>query len=388
MKHNDSITVPFVLGTPRAIGQVRAGDWCFLACYATWMVRTILFNYTFVEGDPFGVAQILAGMFIGFAILSVLLKGSSLYSGPWPLVTIALAIVSFVFSRSAVVLVTLVMAYLSSGTRTKQIAYCAFIVSVLLIVLIGVFSLGFNIAEYQSGFSYSRVRLSLGFSNPNVMGALAFQACAAYFYLRWDQYSFKDALFLLLWLVMIYLTVYSRTTLIGLLLLIVLKPLAVSSVHSPRVAASIPLIVTIACLVFAIVYASSNPVMAALDEILSYRFTLASRFISAVGFSPFGTEVPFGGVWMNGRILSGYLDNAYVHLFLQSGIVVGLVITFLVSRACYILWKKDFPLMVTMLSFIIYGISEQYIFNVAFSFVCVALFFDFGKQGKREVGNV
>lgn len=100
------------------------------------------------------------------------------------------------------------------------------------------------------------------------------------------------------------------------------------------------------------------------------RFLLSQKYIAAYGIQPFGSRIVVGTDVVIPGFERGYyyLDNGYIRLFVENGLLAGLIVVFLLIRAIVNLTRHGkWKLLVILLCFMLYVFNEQKILTLYFN---------------------
>ena len=228
------------------------------------------------------------------------------------------------------------------------------------LIIIFCFLLGFS--ETTVFYSYNGIaRNSLGFGNPNTLGYYIFSICADYIFIKSKKISLLN-LFVGIMIAMILSFIsISRTPSILIILLFLLSFFA----HRFKFVFNSKLIKKILLLSFLLMtfftisfiknYSSDSTFYNNLNESLSGRIVNSYRYLEKYDFKLFGQEISL--VNYNSTI-NLYLDNGYLKLLLNNGIVAFIFI-FMIY---YYLIKDSFKS------------SNVYLLDIIFIYLCYGLF--------------
>lgn len=159
--------------------------------------------------------------------------------------------------------------------------------------------------------------------------------------------------------------------------------------RSPSNYLILSLIVSVPFFAFISMYATisydrSDIFWIAINAFFSGRLELGQDAIDAYGFKLFGQDVKMYGADVN-AIYYNYVDSSYVQAFLIWGIILTLLLIWIVCRINWQAYKSGcFP--VIFFSFLVglSSVSSQYLFQIYFSPLLLALFSDFNRFMKYE----
>lgn len=203
-------------------------------------------------------------------------------------------------------------------------------------------------------------RHSLGFLEPNFLGAFLLEICILTTYLRWKDLKIIDNIFLFTVLYLITFIANSRTSSILLILLIILVNLNKFWIKKPLLkfnyilANATVLLAPAITFIMTKLYCSSVPFALWSDEILSYRFRNICYSLATNNITWFGTK-------MHITTEMNLIANLYGAFLLKFGIITLLLFLagyILVLRKAYL--YKNIPLMIIITLTMLQGISDYY----------------------------
>lgn len=237
-----------------------------------------------------------------------------------------------------------------------------------------------------------------GFCHRNVLGANAAVLCLAWFYLRYDRLKLGDVLIWSGLALLTYRLALSRTCLLLMLLTIfgmaVFQSKEAFWMRLPGMrrlllgGACGLLILSVLCMLF---YAPDRPLWVLLDRVFTKRIRFAHLCFAEYGLSLFGQPIPFVSSMQAqaGDAERLILDNAYIRAILYYGLIPAALFFAAYFKALGLSFrKKDCALLLSLLVFAVYGLSERYMLDVQYQFpflvACGQLFFRHRPAGKRE----
>ena len=253
----------------------------------------------------------------------------------------------------------------------------AVIKSSALFLTVLLYAIGILPALYYSDdvFGYFN---TYGFCHRNVLGANVALLCLIWFYRRYGRLKFRD---LFLWgflTVITYLMAWSKTSL--LITSIIILGFYVFQCLQDKITA-IPSFSMLVLLVFAalvvasvactILYEPNASFWRTLDRFFIKRIRFAHFCFDEYGLTPFGYEIPFTSSMtaQSSNIDKLILDNSYARVLLFYGIIPG---TCFLSKyflsVKHALSDKNFALMLALMVFAVYGLSERYMLDVYYNF--------------------
>lgn len=214
------------------------------------------------------------------------------------------------------------------------------------------------------------IRYSLGFPNPNSLHTAFFILTSLIIYNYFDSIKKRYYLLLMLFNYLIYLFSGSRT---GFFATFVLIFLGILVSYKNKHINLLFLISTKYFFLFMIslsfimgfFYDKSNVVMNILDRFLTGRLNYANYFLINFEFSLFGNQI--------GEDVTAFLDNGYIYMYVQYGIIGILFLSLLILLICSAIEEeKDVRKSILVLCFLLYFFTESFIANI---YLNVILFF-------------
>lgn len=182
-----------------------------------------------------------------------------------------------------------------------------------------------------------KIRMSLGFSHPNNLGAMFFCLALYYFYLKHRKFSIKDYGLLIVLAILCFTITDSRTTtalILGIVLLEILdtvySKINFANETKYRLLSVLQSMIVLCPLVsfyVAFNYNYKNPVYLALNSLFNSRLYLANAALKNVGLSLVGQKVDYVS-WVDAKagMTTNAIDNLYVYIGVNFGIVTLVVV--------------------------------------------------------------
>lgn len=260
-----------------------------------------------------------------------------------------------------------------------------FILSIILLCLVGVlpnFTREIN-GSFKQGF---------GFSHPNVFCLNVITLLLEVMYLN-KKFSFKYLFFNILIVVLLMHFCNARTSIYTYSLIFIVnllirdKEKIFNKKYIKRLLYCLPIIMLILSIFFVKQYGYRNPKIIKLDQILTTRISNGYSFYKTYGITLFGTKIETVGT--RKALITGekikILDMGYLRLAINNGIIECLIfIGFLCVLQFLIYRRKDYKLLLLNLFFIIIGLLETNIYNIAFNIVFISFVDLFTKRSEPE----
>ncbi len=251
---------------------------------------------------------------------------------------------------------------------------------VLLIIIVGMSLLG--IVENYSNDFYSGYKQAFGFGHPNtftcfVLIILMEWLCLRYQKMRWFDWLGVIAGWAIIMAIgggrasgytfaVIFLLYWAAT---------VIPKLFYTKISTILFALVTPFMAVLSFLM-TYLYSEGNSIAVLLNTVLSNRFRYADLALSMYDIKLFGQEIEFTGTRAAeaANTSSFLVDNAYVHSALVWGGIVFVLIIILYSVLMVRLVKmKKIELALFCLFFVILGLGETYMLNVAYNISLICL---------------
>lgn len=217
-----------------------------------------------------------------------------------------------------------------------------------------------------------------GFCHRNVLGANVAILCLAWFYLRYRRLKIQDVIIWSAVAAIFYKLAASRTSLLIMILTIAgvylfqkKEQLIMNYPKTRRILLWGFVSIIFLCIICTIFYVRYNFFWEIIDKLFTKRIRFAHYCFKEYGLSFFGQRIPFVSSIQaqNGDIDKLILDNAYMRALLYYGIIPGalyLVSYFKALEMSFL--KKDCALVVSLVIFAVYGLSERYMLDICYQF--------------------
>lgn len=220
-----------------------------------------------------------------------------------------------------------------------------------------------------------------GFCHRNVLGANVAILCMACFYLRYRRLKIHDVAIWSVIAAITYKLAASRTSFLIIILTIVLvflfqekEKLVMEFSKTRRILLWGFIGILLVCIVCTVFYVRYDFFWEIVDKIFTKRIRFAHYCFEEYGLSLFGQRIPFVSSIQaqNEDIDKLILDNAYMRAILYYGIVPGALYLAAYFKALDLSFrKKDCALLVSLVIFAVYGLSERYMLDVCYQFPLV-----------------
>lgn len=215
------------------------------------------------------------------------------------------------------------------------------------------------------------MRQSLGFGHPNKLGINILLICIYLIYSRRNRLKIYDLMSLFIALIFVSYLTGSRSSEIGIILLIVLviKQKFFLSWHMKsknKIITCLAIVFIFASLYFSITYNSDNQILNSLNTLFSARIELGHIDFLKYGFPLFGQKINYIS-WVDANPLGDgieLIDNLYMYLGINFGIVVLILYSLALIKLIIDKTKEDFILGYCILIIIAVGCIENQVITV------------------------
>ena len=206
-------------------------------------------------------------------------------------------------------------------------------------------------------------RYSLGLSSPNTLGAMILSICLELTYI--NNNIKKIYIFLIVALLIIMFTCDSRSAEIGIILLMILLPIYKRKIRLKKIIPYTVIFFTMLSFFLVYLYGIGEKNALVLDELLSTRLKCSYNFLNVYDIKLLGNYFEEVDVWL-GYVNS--LDNGYIYLMLNQGIIIYVIITILnIKLMKNTIKKEDNILVAILLVLYTYGLMERGVFFIVYN---------------------
>ena len=325
-----------------------------------------LINITNYSQQIINVALILL---LGLSILKLIIIRVNLKKWIIFLILIFLSSISLLITKESLILQLCLLLICSYNIDFKKIVKSDFIFKLFLLILILVFYKSNNVLIpyfMRNGV----IRYSYGFNQPNVFAAYLLSMFFEFLYIYGKNKSFYLKTFLFIVTFYFISAAKSRAAQLVIIIFYIMYTITlvrekfeikslVKKVNTKKVVfLTLCIFSLLTCISFMVTkdYLAGKNYAIVLDEFLSERILLQSKFSMLYDVKIFGNEIDYFDT----------LDNAYMRLILNFGIIVWAVYAILYS-VIFAKTKKvnDKLVLLIFYCFIIYGLMEWYILRPA-----------------------
>lgn len=261
-----------------------------------------------------------------------------------------------------------------------------FLLSVLFLYKMGMTTI---IETYRSDGTF---RNSMGFIHPNTFGTIIFVLCCEITYLYQKKKNILYYIIMLLLSIMIERVADSRTSQIGIVLLMIFN-FVNDFVNSNlkykmyTVIKYIPLILIILTFISSFAYGNGNEIAIQMDKLLSKRIYYSYSFIEQYDIKFFGTQVDFIYNNFDQSKELWVLDNGFLLLMIRYGIIVFfmfvLSLYFIINKLLQ--EKNNSKLIIIFAIYFVISFIETSIFKIQYNpflLYCTLLIY---KKDEKEI---
>ena len=292
-------------------------------------------------------------------ILFVLIFQLKTYKKDELIKTIFLILISFVFvfvSKNNLILkLTLIVLISKNIDFDIKIKFDVRLRIIFLITMILFYNVG--IAEDTIYYYNNKLRHSLGFSNPNVLGLHAFILCLELLYLKRKNLSLKN---IILYSSIMLISNYYSGSRTALYLYIVSAIMFYmynknNKIFNNKVIKKIiiysPIITTIFVYISYILYINNNPIGNFIDMLTSGRLLNIKFFANNYKISLLGTDI---------SVANKSCDTAIVYMLFSFRYIGAIMYIVGFKKLISILYKKEYiGIVIIIFIFMLYGVSEK-----------------------------
>jgi len=290
---------------------------------------------------------------------------------------------SYVNSRASNLFMSAVFFYYSGAVRNKKrFATLVIWLYAAIILLVAALSMSGLIGTLVKQRSKTQaLRSSLGFVHPNQVAIMMFVMICMIFYRGMDKRlrSRETDYIIAGFLAVVVFLITNTMTFLALTVLMLVALFAYDAILShfrmPRkvtrhfVRTGLLVIGLVAGAVF--YHFWKNPLaLKGIWVTFRARFLLSQKYVTAYGIKPFGSKIALGTDVVIPGFESGYyfLDNGYFRLFVENGLLAGMIVMFLLFRAIVNLTRQGkWKLLVILLCIMLYMFNEQKMLTLYFN---------------------
>ena len=240
----------------------------------------------------------------------------------------------------------------------------------------------------------SAVRYALGFPHPNRLGLQIFIITALWLYNRYEKLNIKDFIALTAVSFITYFICYSRTALIMSLFIILMFFIKTKFKKATdfkfkrynffNIALILLPVLLIGVILFqAVVIPEIEPLSNGIDRLFSGRISHNQEAVTEYPIQLFSRDIR---VFFNTNII---VDNGYLNGLIRFGVITITVFFLLYCRMLKNAIKNNnYAFLIICVSFLIYTLSENILYDMRYNFTLCMLFHDFENNKTHEEEKV
>lgn len=233
-----------------------------------------------------------------------------------------------------------------------------------------------NVVSYHDG----NIRYSLGFTNPNSLSMQALIISFESILLYYNKKRYTVFFIIVIYNLIIDYYSGSRTTFFVLLITIILLiiyakiPKFYDHIIVKKIITNSYLLLLILTLFMTFLFFYENHISILLDSFLSYRLTNITYYFQSLEINLFGNDL---------SLYNRTLDTCYAFAVIGLGIIPTILYCYLFNRLFCKLYKiHNYLVIILMLCFTIYGLSERLWLNIDYNFFMICFSFVFFDKEK------
>ena len=341
----------------------------FYISYILFLIATIFSEVTFMSNIISYINYLAISLLVIYIIITFIKDKINIYTViKLALFSVIVLIVTYISKTNSVLkLLLLLLAF-------KDINFDDFIKKdfkyrltfVIIVIILSYLGLTGNKVFLRDG---ETLRYSFGFSHPNILGLQTLSLCCDYIYIHCKDNGKFEFLLLLLVLFFNIIVTDSRATIACLIFIVIyllFKKIWKNIYNNSIIKKFIPysfLIMVLISLFIVIKYNSySNNLINKLDELLSSRLHIANFYYRNYSITLFGNNLIRTKMYIDGIRNINFLplDNAYIHLLLESGIIIATFFAYCYYIAIKKAYEsKNYTLITILLMWILYSLMEN-----------------------------
>lgn len=349
--------------------------------------------YEFLPNEYFltNISKLLCIIYVSIIVYDLIYTSFNIKNYIFSFLLVTITLISTIYGeRLKLLIITLLVLSFKNINYEKFIARDTIIrtLETIIVILLYIYNNDFVIHPAASG---ERLRYALGLGHPNILGFTLTTISMELMYLsrkNWScllAYGFSA---FTIWFNIYYIS--SRTALIvqvfATLCFIVLKifPKILKFKPFQFLIENSYLLLTILSFIAIYLFAQGNDIAIKLNDLFSTRLYLANQFIDYYGITLFGTTVSDWFTTPTGVTLN-FFDMGFAHTVIKYGIIGWGIYAIFYNRMFHYLFKKgNYNLPVLILSFLVSGLMERYIFKAEFFSIAGILGLWLGDNEKKE----
>ena len=206
------------------------------------------------------------------------------------------------------------------------------------------------------------LRWSLGFEHPNQLHMHFFIIIILIIYLLYDNFKISYAIIIMLVNYILYKYSVSRTGFLSVFIILILtfifKEFTRRKISISKVTAWVIPLATLFSLFSSMHFSNNSKIMVIINNLLQGRISNANYYWRLNGVSLLGQK-------LISNTTDLILDNSYVILWLNFGLIILIIFNILYVFTCYQLIKdNNYAALLMIISFGLYGVTEGFLSNI------------------------
>lgn len=287
-----------------------------------------------------------------------------------------LGIITFFTSKDETFIILLLFIFSLKDISFENLVKKDFYIK--LIILLFIFIMYF--CGYTSEYLISRnhnLRNTFGFAHPNVLGFMIVMLNIEYIYINKEKFKITYLLICFISLIFIYIYPNSRSSIILLIMMSVMCLLIRTNFKKILYVKPVKFLIknsffifTLLTIIFTFLLCQNNKVGITLDSIFSRRLYFIENYLEKYNVNLFGNDLLFVSSEVSGifKIEPSILDNLFILILLQYGIIVYFVFGYLFNKSFDMAYKNNNIFLIIILFILMaYGMMENYIFKCGYN---------------------
>lgn len=320
-----------------------------------WQLDTTMFFY-----------KCLAAIAVLFIIIKILLEKHTVKEYIFMALIMVLIAICFIKSGVLTIILTPLFIFGAKNINLKKVFIFNLWIRIISFIVIIAFSLT-GIRENHIFYIYRMtgenvLRLSLGFEHANQLHMHFFIIIILIIYVLYDKFKISYAIIIMLANYILYKYSVSRTGFLSVLVILILtfifKELTRRKISISKITAWIIPLATTFSLISSMYFSYNSRVMISLNNLLQGRISNSNYYWKLNGVSLLGQKLISDTTDL-------ILDNSYVILWLNFGLIILIIFNILYVITSYQLIKdNNYAGLLMIISFALYGVTEGFLSNI------------------------
>ena len=283
--------------------------------------------------------------------------------------------ISTIITKNLVLMKMILLLLGSKSIEFKKILKIDVIIRTILVILVLIFHFNGMTNDYLT-LRDGILRNSMGFAHPNIFGLNILIINMEILYISKRKFNLKIFLINIISLAVIMNFSYSRTCAYILILVLIfyylslVKEIKIDNNLLKNIIIRLFIIITFITYIFTLMYRNNSEIGIKINNFLSSRIYCINSLLEQYGISILGKNIPFISTEL--AKIQGVnpivLDNAYFHILIRYGVIVYCIFYYMFKKILTdMINNKDVVGVVIVVSFLIYGISETFMFNISYN---------------------